>query len=65
MAAEKNTSAEAVALAWLLRHPAGIQPIIGTTRPARVRASVQADDVHLSRAEWYDLFTAARGGPVP
>lgn len=65
IATEKNTSVEAVALAWLLRHPAGIQPIIGTTRPERVRASVRADDVHLSRAEWYDLFTAARGRPVP
>lgn len=65
MALEKNTTAEAVALAWILRHPAGIQPIIGTTRPERVRASVQADELRLSRTEWYDLFTAARGGPVP
>ena len=65
LAAEKDATPEAIALAWLLRHPAGIQPVIGTTRPARVRASVQADGLHLSRTEWYDLFTAARGGPVP
>lgn len=65
LAAEKDTTPEAIALAWLLRHPAGIQPIIGTTRPARVRASVRADSVSLSRTEWYDLFIAARGGPLP
>ena len=65
LAAEKDTTPEAIALAWLLRHPAGIQPIIGTTRPARVRASVLADAVSLSRTEWYDLFIAARGGPLP
>lgn len=65
LAAEKDTTPEAITLAWLLRHPAGIQPIIGTTRPSRVRASAVADAVSLSRTEWYDLFIAARGGPIP
>ncbi len=65
MADEKGTSKEAIALAWLLRHPAGIQPIIGTTKPERVRQSALADGITLSREEWYALFTAARGAPVP
>ena len=52
-------------LAWLLRHPAGIQPIIGTTKPERVKASCLADDVELTREEWYALFIAARGEPLP
>ncbi len=65
MAAAKGVSPEAIALAWLLRHPAGIQPIIGTTRPERVQASVQADAIELSREEWYALFVAARGERVP
>jgi len=65
MAAAKGVSPEAIALAWLLRHPAGIQPIIGTTQPARVQASVQADAVTLTREEWYALFVAARGERVP
>lgn len=65
MAAEKDTSPEAIVLGWLLRHPAGIQPIIGTTKAERVRSSSLADDVEISREEWYALFTAARGGAVP
>ncbi|MGH2628933.1 MAG: aldo/keto reductase [Anaerolineales bacterium] len=65
MASEKETAPEAIALSWLLRHPAPIQPIIGTTNPDRVIASCLADGVELSREEWYSLFVAARGAPVP
>ena len=65
MAAAKQTSAEAIVLAWLLRHPAGIQPIIGTTKPERVRASCLADGISLSREEWYALFIAGRGEALP
>ena len=65
LAAEKNTTREAIALAWLLRHPAGIQPVIGTTRPERLRASALADQVELSREEWWALFNAGRGTPPP
>ncbi|TFG94780.1 MAG: aldo/keto reductase, partial [Calditrichales bacterium] len=65
LAEEKSTSKEAIVLAWLLRHPAGIQPIIGTVNPQRIIASSQADQVMLSREEWYSLFTAARGKAVP
>jgi predicted oxidoreductase len=52
-------------IAWLLRHPAGIQPIIGTTNPTRIAGACQADDLALTREEWYRLFEAGRGGPVP
>ena len=65
LAEEKETTQEAIALAWLLRHPMGIQPVIGTTRPERVEASAAADAVHLRREEWYALLIAARGAPVP
>ena len=64
LAQEKDTSLEAIVLAWLLRHPAGIQPIVGTTKPERVAASCLADNVELSREEWYQLFSAARGAPL-
>ena len=60
-----KTTKEAIALAWLLRHPAGIQPIIGTTRPERVMASSAADNIELSREEWYTLYIAGRGRPLP
>ncbi|MEZ4770542.1 MAG: aldo/keto reductase [Caldilineales bacterium] len=65
LAEEKGTTKDAVVLAWLLRHPAGIQPVIGTTNPQRIADSCLADDVTLSREEWYRLFIAARGGPLP
>ncbi|MBD9477970.1 aldo/keto reductase [Pseudoxanthomonas sp. PXM02] len=65
LAEEKGVTPEAIQLAWLLRHPAGIQPIVGTTDPVRLAACCAADDVMLSREEWYALFTAARGGRVP
>lgn len=65
LAREKQTTTEAIALAWILRHPAGIQPVIGTTKPERIRASAQADDVELTREEWYKLFIAARGNVLP
>lgn len=65
MAAEKGTSPEAVALAWLLRHPAPLQPVIGTARPGRIAAACAADRVELTREEWYALLTAARGKRVP
>lgn len=55
---------EAVAVAWLLRHPAGIQPIIGTTRPDRITASCKADGITLTREQWYALLEAGRGRPV-
>jgi predicted oxidoreductase len=65
IAAERGVSGEAIALAWILRHPAGILPVVGTTDEKRIRWSAQADEVELTREEWYRLFTAARGQPVP
>ena len=60
-----NAPTEAILLAWLLKHPANIQPVLGTTRPERLRACAKALSVSLSREEWYSLFAAARGAPMP
>lgn len=65
LAHARGVSAEAVALAWLLKHPARIQPILGTARPERLRACAHALDIELTRDEWYSLFAAARGRPMP
>ena len=65
LAKEKGVSKGAIVIAWLLRHPAHIQPIIGTTNPERIAATCQADNVELSREEWYSLFEAGRGGRLP
>ena len=65
LARAKGTSPEAVLLAWLLKHPAPIQPIVGTTNPERLVASCAGDGVELSREEWYSLLAAVRGVGVP
>jgi len=65
IAQSHSTTPEAIAVAWLLRHPAGIQPIIGTQSDKRLAQTVPADDVELSRVEWYRLLAAARGAGVP
>ena len=65
VARARGASRTTVALAWLLKHPARIMPIIGTTNPDRIRAAVQAADLELTREEWYRLLIAARGEPMP
>lgn len=56
---------EAIVLAWLLKHPAKIVPVLGTTNPERLAACAKAFEVELSREEWYRLFETARGRPMP
>lgn len=65
LAAEYQTSAEAIVLGWLMKHPAGIQPVIGTTNPDRIAACAKARTLHLSREHWYALYVASRGAPLP
>ncbi|MBI4166809.1 MAG: aldo/keto reductase [Acidobacteria bacterium] len=58
LARKKNTTPAAIALAWLLRHPAGIVPILGSDKPEHLVEDCAADRINLSREEWYDLFAA-------
>jgi predicted oxidoreductase len=54
-----------LALAWLLKHPSRIMPIVGSTDPRRIRDAVRATEIKLTREEWYALFVAARGEALP
>lgn len=54
-----------IALAWLLKHPAGIAPIIGSTTPDRIQRAVAALEVDYARDDWYRLLEARNGHPVP
>ena len=63
-AEQHGVTPSTIALAWILRHPAGMQGIIGTTKPARVRELSRAAEVKLSRQEWYSLYRAA-GNTLP
>ncbi|MAJ39390.1 MULTISPECIES: aldo/keto reductase [unclassified Pseudoalteromonas] len=65
LAALYDTTPEAIVLAWLLRHPALIQPIIGTTNVERIAASCGALNVTLSREHWYALYVSAKGHELP
>ena len=64
IAADHGVSGEAVLIAWVLRHPAHIQAIIGTMNPERIKACCRADSLELTREEWWRLFGAGRGGDV-
>jgi predicted oxidoreductase len=65
VARERGSSRVCVALAWLLKHPSRIQPIIGSVRPERIREAAQAAELELTREEWYRLLIAALGAPLP
>lgn len=64
-AQEQGVDISAVALAWLLAHPAGIVPVIGTNNIDRIRASADAVKVELSRHDWFELYELANGHEVP
>jgi predicted oxidoreductase len=65
MSLARDLPPEAIALAWLLRHPAKIIPVLGTSRPERLAACVRALEIELTRADWYLLFETARGARMP
>lgn len=67
LAGEFGVQGEAIVLAWLMAHPAGIQPVIGTTSPDRIAACAPAREVAdmMTRAQWYELLIAARGHDLP
>ena len=65
IAAETETDAASVAIAWLLRHPANILPVMGTNTLSRISKFSDALAVDMSRTRWYELYTLALGHEVP
>lgn len=65
IATAQNVSRSAVALAWILAHPAGVIPIIGTQTISRIKESVSAVNVELTRTDWNQILVAAQGEPLP
>ena len=59
IAASYDVPPIAVAVAWLTRHPAKIQVVLGSTSPQRVADAAQGSELRITRAEWYELFRAA------
>lgn len=64
LAEKYHVTSDAVAYAWLLRYPAKMQVIIGTTNPDRIKNAAKAAEIELTRSEWYELYRAA-GNKLP
>lgn len=64
IAEAKGVANTAIVIAWILRHPAKIQPIVGTTNAGRLKEICKASQINLTRPEWYDIYKAA-GNTLP
>ena len=62
---EQGVDATAVAIAWLLRHPAKIVPVLGTNNIQRIKTAADALRVTIDRQTWFELYTLATGSEVP
>jgi predicted oxidoreductase len=62
---ELEASIDQVALAWIMQHPAGPIPVLGTGKIERVRAALAASELTLSRQQWFTILEASAGHPVP
>jgi predicted oxidoreductase len=60
-----GASLDQVALAWLLDHPVRFVPILGSGKIERIRSAVEAGALHLSREQWFAIWSASTGTPVP
>lgn len=60
-----NVDKEIIMLAWLIKHPANIFPIIGSTTPKRIKSAKRALEIDYRREDWYRLLEARNGHPVP
>ncbi|WP_339321209.1 aldo/keto reductase family oxidoreductase [Paenibacillus sp. FSL W8-0194] len=59
IAAKYGVTSTTIAIAWLLRHPANMQPVIGTMNLERLKDCIKASEITLSREEWYEIYRAA------
>ncbi|MBC1474436.1 aldo/keto reductase family oxidoreductase [Listeria grandensis] len=64
ISAKKGVENTAIATAWILRHPAKIQTVVGTMNPERLQAISAASNITLTRQEWYEIYLAA-GNELP
>lgn len=65
IAKENDLSADGVVLSWLMKHPANINPVIGSTKPERIKKAMDALDIQLTRDQWYELLVSSNGVSMP
>lgn len=64
LAKKYDATATSIATAWITRHPANIQVVLGTTKPARISEACAGSEIPLTREEWFELYASA-GNPIP
>ena len=60
-----NARPDQLLLAWILKHPSGIHPVIGSTNLERIKAASKAVSITLSTEDWFKLLEASQGHEVP
>ncbi|MGB6152408.1 MAG: aldo/keto reductase [Pricia sp.] len=65
MLTKYNATADQLLLAWVLKHPAQIHPVVGSTTKSRLEAAVRATEIHLDLQDWFILLEASKGNEVP
>lgn len=60
-----NATKDQLLLAWILKHPSGIIPVIGTTNKERIVDASKVDEIHLELEDWFKLLVASQGHKVP
>lgn len=65
LAKQYNTGLNEILIAWLLAHPAGIMPVVGTTKLERLLQARNASTINLSSDDWFELFSASLGEEIP
>jgi predicted oxidoreductase len=64
-AVQYNVTPVQLSLAWLLRHPSRIFPVIGTTRPERLAEAAAATNIQLDMQDWFDMLKTVQGREMP
>ncbi len=63
-ATKYNASYSQLALAWLLKHPSNIFPILGTTKPERITEAAKSTDIALDKQDWFEMLKWSTGRDV-
>src|SRR6185503_13778562 len=65
LAEKYSVSPDQILLSWLLMHPSGILPVLGTSKIERIKKALEATEIKMTREEWYILWRASTGHDVP
>ena len=64
-AAKYGATSSQLSLAWLLRHPSNIFPVLGTTKPERITEAAKAIDIKMDMQDWFEMLLVVQGKEMP